>query len=1016
MQPQNPTGTDPGSPLIVGGRYQLLARSGADEDTGVGRLSTWRARDTLLRRDVMLRVHSPGGEVSRGFIDRALSAGVLSHPSLAMVYDAVDESRRAYVVSEWVAGVSLADTLRDGPLAERDARETVRRVAEGVAQAHGLGLPVGGLVPERVILTPVGSVAVAGIPAPQASFAADVRALGSLLFASLAGFPPPTEDPAELSRQLANGAADDLAEVALAALGGRVGSAQELAELLVAGRRHRERGYDDSGLAFITERYEYDVDESVHAPWPTIGVPGPTRPGRGAARPRGAGPRGAGTAGAGSAGPGSAGPAGAGPGGTGPGGTPSGAGQGRAAAGGGRPPAAGRDPAELTELSDYPTDRNEPVPGAVGATGPAPAGTGPAGHTGGGVAGVAGPGDSAAGVVGDRRRSGSAGPAGTTGPDRGDPETAGPGADADAGKPSTRGGTPAGAGPHPDAVTPARAETPAGAGTLARPGMDAGAGTQPDAGTPARPRTGAGAEEAGSTGDAGPGTGTPGATGVGSGLAASSGPPDPGSDSAAPTGRIDVPTRPGLSPASGRPITRATLSAAAGLAVGKVTAAVSRVTSARGGPAAGAGSTGTAARTDTRAVPAKSSSLGTPTTDPRAGSGRADDDTAARSVDRDSPPTDPWGVDAPAALTGQPADPAHDDPGAEHPTTAWLAPGSGAPDGRDGTGADATGQDAVGAARTGWDPAWDQPEVSRGRVYEDGPPGGDVGEPGMSAAEDEPFGGAGEQLGTLLGSMEFEPGWDSAAPPVFPAAAYAGALGADSDSDSDGGEAGEDPYRERRRRTWLVIAFPVAALLAVVLVALAIGSSFDRIIGSTVDQRSGAASTSAPAGSSTPPSANATTPPPTASTGPLPVTSATVFDPFGDGAPENNGDSPRAFDNDPGTSWSTLSYRGSPQLGNLKPGVGLVFDLGQPVNVSQVKILTDQPGATVEIRASATAATDLASFAVLGQNQLQAETTFPIASAQPARYWLVWITELVPDGGNFSASLAEVSFTGVPAG
>ncbi|MGI8532782.1 MAG: hypothetical protein ACR2KN_07240 [Geodermatophilaceae bacterium] len=949
MQPQNPTGTDPGSLLTVGGRYQLLARSGADEDTGVGRLSTWRARDTLLRRDVMLRMHSPGGEVSRGFIDRALSAGVLSHPSLAMVYDAVDESRRAYVVSEWVAGVSLADTLRDGPLAERDARETVRRVAEGVAQAHGLGLPVGGLVPERVILTPVGSVAVAGIPAPQASFAADVRALGSLLFASLAGFPPPTEDPAELSRQLANGAADDLAEVALAALGGRVGSAQELAELLVAGRRHRERGYDDSGLAFITERYEYDVDESVHAPWPTIGVPGPTRPSRGPASPRGAGPRGARTAGAGSAGPGSAGPGGAG--------------QGRAAAGGGRPPAAGRDPAELAELSDYPTDRNEAVPGAVGATGPVPAGMGPAGHTAGG-AGIAGPGKSAAGVVGDRR-IGSAGPARTAGPDRGDPETAGPGADADAGTPSTRAGTPAGAGPHPDAVTPARAGTPAGADTLA-----------------------------------------------------SSGPPDPGSDSPAPTGRIDVPTRPGLSPASGRPITRAALSAAAGLAVGRVTAAISRVTNARGGPVAGTGSTGAAARTDTRAVPAASSSLGTPTTDPRAGTGRADDDTVTRPVDRDVPPTVPPGVDAAASSTVQPVDPAPYDPGADDPTTAWLAPGSGAPDGPDATGADATGQDAVGADRTGWDPAWDQPEVSRGRVDEDGPPGGDVGEPGMSAPEDEPSGGAGEQLGTLLGSMEFEPGWDSAAPPVFPAAAYAGALGADSDSDEAGetGEAGEDPYRERRRRTWLVIAFPVAALLAVVLVALAIGSSFDRIIGSTVDQRSGAASTSAPAGSSTPPSANATTPPPTASTGPLPVTSATVFDPFGDGAPENNGDSPRAFDNDPGTSWSTLSYRGSPQLGNLKPGVGLVFDLGQPVNVSQVKILTDQPGATVEIRASATAATDLASFAVLGQNQLQAETTFPIASAQPARYWLVWITELVPDGGNFSASLAEVSFTGVPAG
>ena len=524
---------------------------------------------------------------------------------------------------------------------------------------------------------------------------------------------------------------------------------------------------------------------------------------------------------------------------------------------------------------------------------------------------------------------------------------------------------------------------------------------------------------AGSTGD--PGSGTPDATGPGSDLAASSGPPDPGSGCPPRAGRTDVPTRPGLSPATGRPITRAALSAAAGLAVGKVTAAISRVTSARGGPPAGTGSTGAAARTDTRAVPEPSSSPGTPGTDPGVGSGRPDD-TPTRTADRDVPPAVPPGVDSSAASSGQPADPAPDDPGADDPgaddpTTGWPAPGSGAPDGRDASGADATDQDAVGADPAGWDRAGNQPEAGSRGADEDGPPAGDVGEPGTSAAEDEPSGRDGEQLGTLLGSMEFEPGWDGAAPPVFPATAYAGALGADVDDAAEGAEeSAEDPYRERRRRTWLVIAFPVAALLAVVLVALAIGSSFDRIIGSTVEQQTGAASTSAPAGSSTPPSTTATTPPPTAAPGPLPVTSATVFDPFGDGAPENNGDSPRAFDNDPGTSWSTLSYRGSPKLGNLKPGVGLVFDLGQPVTVSQVKILTDQPGATVEIRASATAATDLASFAVLSQNQLQAETTFPIDSAQPARYWLVWITELVPAGGDFSASLAEVSFTGVPAG
>jgi len=140
-----------------------------------------------------------------------------------------------------------------------------------------------------------------------------------------------------------------------------------------------------------------------------------------------------------------------------------------------------------------------------------------------------------------------------------------------------------------------------------------------------------------------------------------------------------------------------------------------------------------------------------------------------------------------------------------------------------------------------------------------------------------------------------------------------------------------------------------------------------------------------------------------------------VYDPFGDGEPENDDESPLAFDGDPGSSWSTLTYRGSASLGNLKPGVGLVFDLGRAAVVSEVTIVTGQPGAQVELRSGAQPAGDLEAFLLLGQSQLTPQTVIPVESGQPARYWLVWVTELVPDDGDFSASLAEVAFTGVPA-
>ena len=38
---------------------------------------------------------------------------------------------------------------------------------------------------------------------------------------------------------------------------------------------------------------------------------------------------------------------------------------------------------------------------------------------------------------------------------------------------------------------------------------------------------------------------------------------------------------------------------------------------------------------------------------------------------------------------------------------------------------------------------------------------------------------------------------------------------------------------------------------------------------------------------------------------------------------------PNAIDGDPATSWTTSTYRGNPALGGLKPGVGLMLDLGK---------------------------------------------------------------------------------------
>ena len=57
------------------------------------------------------------------------------------------------------------------------------------------------------------------------------------------------------------------------------------------------------------------------------------------------------------------------------------------------------------------------------------------------------------------------------------------------------------------------------------------------------------------------------------------------------------------------------------------------------------------------------------------------------------------------------------------------------------------------------------------------------------------------------------------------------------------------------------------------------------------------------------------------------------------GPPEENPDTAKnAIDGDPATSWTTVTYRGNPALGGLKPGVGLMLDLGRDQEVSSLGV------------------------------------------------------------------------------
>jgi serine/threonine-protein kinase len=135
------------------------------------------------------------------------------------------------------------------------------------------------------------------------------------------------------------------------------------------------------------------------------------------------------------------------------------------------------------------------------------------------------------------------------------------------------------------------------------------------------------------------------------------------------------------------------------------------------------------------------------------------------------------------------------------------------------------------------------------------------------------------------------------------------------------------------------------------------------------------------------------------------------FDPDGDQS-ERPELTTLAHDDDPETFWKTETYN-SADLGGIKDGVGLRFDLGETTRVEELTLRTTVPGWTFQVLGS----NDPASFSQ-PLVSVDGETSFA-ASPDPIsfhpiefRYFLVWITELAAVDGGYQATIAEARFSG----
>ena len=141
--------------------------------------------------------------------------------------------------------------------------------------------------------------------------------------------------------------------------------------------------------------------------------------------------------------------------------------------------------------------------------------------------------------------------------------------------------------------------------------------------------------------------------------------------------------------------------------------------------------------------------------------------------------------------------------------------------------------------------------------------------------------------------------------------------------------------------------------------------------------------------------------------------SAASFDPYGDGLGENNGLAYLAIDRNPATAWHTEWYA-SADFENIKPGTGLLLDMGRTVTISSIRILLGGiPGADFQVRVGAVASSLADLHSVARATDAGGQVSLRLTRPARGHYVLIWFTQLPPAAsGTFQASIYNVSLEG----
>jgi serine/threonine-protein kinase len=225
--------SDPVIGRLIDGRYQVRSRIARG-----GMATVYLATDLRLERRVAVKVMhghlADDSQFTQRFIQEARSAARLAHPNVVNVFDQGQDDESAYLVMEYLPGITLRELLREyGSLTPQQTIDIAEAVLSGLAAAHKAGIVHRDLKPENVLLADDGRIKIGDFGLARAASAntatgaallgtiaylspelvtrgvadtrSDIYAVGIMMYEMLTGEQPFTgEQPMQIAYQHAN--------------------------------------------------------------------------------------------------------------------------------------------------------------------------------------------------------------------------------------------------------------------------------------------------------------------------------------------------------------------------------------------------------------------------------------------------------------------------------------------------------------------------------------------------------------------------------------------------------------------------------------------------------------------------------------------------------------------------------------------------------------------------------------------------------------------------------------------